>query len=295
MNTLVHDTLDVSVKKFSKRKVLQMDGTFLTYYALHAKANKIAAVLKSVGVQKGERVGICMNKSLNFIVSIFGILQSDAIYVPLDRNSPIKRTKYIVYDCGIKTIIITNDKFDNIKDIVRKVGLSNVIVLSGDNGHHERSDPIYSEIITTKQRTVHRNDFIIKEKMDDNDIAAILYTSGTTGLQKGVMIKHKNIVTFVQWALDAFEISENDTLISHAPFHFDLSLFDIFAAIAAGACTVIVPHIKSANPKYLVRLLANKISIWQSVPSALILMAEYGELERYGFEKYYYHPGYRRQ
>ena len=113
----------------------------------------------------------------------------------------------------------------------------------------------------------------------DTDLAYILYTSGSTGSPKGVMISHRTILTFVNWSCEQFQLTADDRMTSHAPLHFDLSTFDIYATVKAGGTIVLVPEHLSAVPEQLVALLeAERVSVTYLVPSVLSLMVRYGKL-----------------
>jgi amino acid adenylation domain-containing protein len=115
--------------------------------------------------------------------------------------------------------------------------------------------------------------------ISDDDLAYILYTSGSTGTPKGVCISNVNALDFINWAVDEVRADANDHFSNHAPFHFDLSVFDIYGAFSVGATLHIIPEMMSYVPKKLVEFInAERITIWYSVPSALILMMEQGDL-----------------
>jgi amino acid adenylation domain-containing protein len=115
----------------------------------------------------------------------------------------------------------------------------------------------------------------------NNDLAYIIYTSGSTGNPKGVMISHLNSLTFVDWATEAMGVEPEDRFSSHAPLHFDLSIFDVFVCAKIGGTLCLVPETLSMFPPRLSSWIEkNRISVWYSVPSILSMMVSHGQLDQ---------------
>jgi amino acid adenylation domain-containing protein len=116
---------------------------------------------------------------------------------------------------------------------------------------------------------------------DSSRLAYILYTSGSTGRPKGVMLSHANAASFIDWCSDVFEPTEYDRFSSHAPFHFDLSILDIYVSLKHGATLVIVEEQLGKEPARLAPWIADKkLTVWYSAPSILSLLAQFGKLDQ---------------
>lgn len=254
----------------------------LTYRELDQQTDRLAAALIEAGVQRQDRIGIFMNKSHLSIVSLLGILKADAVYVPIDPNSPLPRTRYIIENCGIKVVLTSENKISKIKDLLQEgVELKRIFLMDGDP-----QETAQLPANTTRwERIASLSDLPIPELQNiETDLAYILYTSGSTGVPKGVMISHINSLTFVNWAFRTFQVMPTDRLSNHAPLHFDLSILDVFVALKAGASVVLVPEGLSTFPFRLVDwIVNNRITIWYSVPSILSRMVLHGRMERHSF------------
>jgi amino acid adenylation domain-containing protein len=261
------------------KEAVRFQGQGLTYAQLDALTNQLAEALRAAGVRRGDRVGIYVHKSLSSIIGVFGILKAGGVYVPLDPAAPIKRLAYITCNCDVHVLLTSTEKSATLPTFLAEGAPLRTLVLMDDQAPGEdrftegvRIIP-WADVCTYKAEARSADDAIA------TDIAYVLYTSGSTGQPKGVMIAHQTIFTFINWCAETFHMTEHDRVTSHAPLHFDLSTFDVYATIKAGGTVVLVPENLSIFPVRLTELLQNeRITMTYLVPSILSLLVSYGEL-----------------
>jgi amino acid adenylation domain-containing protein len=246
----------------------------VSYGELDQSAGRLASMLVELGVNRGDRIAIYLDKSLESLVAIYGILRAGGCYVPLDPQAPPARLGYVAADADIRVLLTGAEKAAHWSTLLAEgAPLESVVVLNADEGVEA---PAGTRFITADDVT--RTDAIAESRGgDESDLAYILYTSGSTGTPKGVMLTHRNCLAFVEWAVEEFGVSAEDRLSSHAPLHFDLSTFDVFAAALAGAPVVLVPPETSLFPGAVRRFIEhNEITTWYSVPSILSMLTARG-------------------
>jgi non-ribosomal peptide synthetase component F len=257
-----------------RRIAVQGARESMTYGELDLLANRFANFFLLLGVQPGDRVGVHVPRSGIAIAAMLGASRAQAIYVPLDPSSPPARMQIVATDCGLRHVVIT-------PGLLANWAAAGVIVphfiVAGDEDLPPLQDSCqahaWSEVQAANDAAPERS------RTSPDDLAYLLYTSGSTGVPKGVMISHRNALAFVDWAADAAQLVEQDRVASVAPFHFDLSVFDIWATLSRGATLVIVDEATVLSGRRMVERIAEQnITVWYSVPSALILMLESGEL-----------------
>ena len=266
-----------AAEKFPDKDALVLGESSITYAKLEEKSRQLASALVQCGVKRGDRVGILLKKSIESVISLFGIMKAGAIYVPIDPLAPAARSQYILRNCGIECLITSAQGISFLCSGDAELSLRKSIIVGP---FHQRSD---MECIAWEE--IGHGKPVEHYEAADVCPAYILHTSGSTGTPKGVVISHLNAISFVKMAADFFDIGPDDRIASHAPLHFDLSVFDIFGAVRKGATIVLVPEFLSTFPVKLAEFIDREgISIWNSVSSVLTMLADKGVLGQFGFD-----------
>lgn len=254
-----------------------VDGSrVLSYAELDDLSDRVAQLLGELGVGRGDRVGLFLEKSADAVVGLYGVLKSGAAYVPIDAHSPVTRAGYIADNCRVRCLISASSRRTSWPELLRLAPtIENVVVLDAQTDELDPGGlPVVGIERVNGQPVGPPGVGVI-----DQDVAYILYTSGSTGEPKGVTLTHRNAMTFVDWAVEEFQIGPTDRLSSHAPFHFDLSVFDLFAAAHGAATLVLVPASASVFPLEVARFIRDqRITVWYSVPSILTALTTQGAI-----------------
>lgn len=280
MAYLLDQLLTRSAERYPERPAIWARGRSLTYRELEERSNQVAHLLRERGLRKGDRVGLYFPKAAESVVAMFGVLKAGGVYVALDPGAPAQRVEYIIQNCGMRGLVTNAEKF-------------------GELNPHEIPSVEFSVLTDHKDVAITGNQIPwsalasfpeshppLPLQPTTLDLAYIIYTSGSTGRPKGVMLTHQNALTFIQWCADEFQVRPEDHLSNHAPLHFDLSVFDVYNAIEAGACTYMIPEDVQLFPASLARFIVTQgISIWYSVPSALVFLILHGKLSSLDLSK----------
>lgn len=271
MSVKLHHYLEDTARQWpNKIAVQELDGNFITYQELDHLSNRMRNRLIELGVRPGDRVGFWIRKSIDALTTIFGILKAGAAYVPVDPTAPPTRNNYILADCGVAVIVIESRFAPMLATDAFAQGAYPEILAIGDadGGSHLRAtlDEHDLHVMAVESTST---------AVQPDDLAFVLYTSGSTGKPKGVQLTHLNAVSFVEWCSETFDLGPTDRFSSHAPFHFDLSVFDIFSALKHGGTVVLIGEETGKKPAELAQLIADfKVTVWYSAPSILSLMVQ---------------------
>jgi len=254
------------------------DGA-LTYRALDQLSDRVRDRLRAMGVRRGDRVGVYAAKSIDSYAAILGAMKCGAAYVPVDSQAPAWRAAYILHDCAVSALVIEGALVAPWSEEAAKLGplpaTIELATVGGGAGLAAALDRLDKGAPAPSLRGA--------EPAGD-DLAYILYTSGSTGRPKGVMLTHRNALSFVDWCAATFLPDETDRFSSHAPFHFDLSIFDLYVPLHAAATVMLIGGDQGKEPQGLAALIAERrLTMWYSTPTILSLLAQYGKMERHDY------------
>lgn len=258
-------------KEQPEARAIEFQDESITYGELHRQSSALSAALIDMGVSPGARVGIWLRKSIEAIVAVYGVLKAGAAYVPIDPSAPRGRAHRIISDCEVACVITHDDQVDSLLKDPGVAVLSFLVVSVGANRDIAADGKVlaWDEVLGS---TSLRSGTSAPE-VDTHALAYVLYTSGSQGVPKGVMLSHGNARTFVDWSVKEFGLRSTDRISSHAPLHFDLSVLDVFATCHAGGCLVLIPESQAGLGGVLNKLVVDRqISVWYSVPNALARM-----------------------
>src|SRR3984957_4091208 len=228
----VHEVISSQVERAPDTAAVQVGNTTLTYRQLDDRAAAIASRLLQAGAGPGTVVAVLLDRTLDLVAAVLGILKSGAAVLPLDPRQPIARNTFCINDAGAN-IVLTDHQLSTRGGAVRAP-----VVNLDDSGRHapQQAPPLIGS---------------------PTDLAYVIYTSGSTGCPKGVLIEHRSITNLMQTMFREFGVAASDTVLSVSSISFDVALGDIFCALSCGARLVLATAAEATNPAALIRLIAD--------------------------------------
>ncbi|HYK11352.1 MAG TPA: amino acid adenylation domain-containing protein [Gemmatimonadales bacterium] len=283
MSELLQRFVRDQAEKRPDAPAVRLGEVALTYGELELASNRLANLLVAAGCKRGCRVGLLIPKSPNAVVAMLGVLKAGAIYVPLDPASPVARLNKILEQCDDRWLLAAGDQGVHVDLLAAELPSLRAKTLQvgwlGDG-----PAPAVAPLMFDAGDLDRAGDSRIPARTSPGDPAHILFTSGSTGIPKGVVITHANVWHFVRWAVQYFGIGPEDRTSGHSPLHFDLSTFDIYGTFAVGAELVMIPPELSLLPHRLAKLIRDaELTQWFSVPSVLNYMAKFDAVKERDF------------
>ncbi|MDO3549540.1 non-ribosomal peptide synthetase, partial [Ralstonia pseudosolanacearum] len=252
----IHGLFEAQVRHTPEAIAVEHEGRQVSYAELNARANRVAHALIGLGVGPDARVGLCVERSVELVVGLLGILKAGGGYVPLDPSYPQDRLTYMLEDSAPVAVLT--------QGLVREqLGMLSVPVLDLDGPLEEAEhDPQVTGL-------------------EPHHLAYVIYTSGSTGRPKGVMNEHRGVVNRLWWAQQTYRLDASDRVLQKTPFGFDVSVWELFWPLLAGARLVMARPEGHKDPAYLAATIEQAgITTLHFVPSMLQLFLDQVEAGR---------------
>ncbi|MDD7967871.1 amino acid adenylation domain-containing protein [Actinomycetospora lemnae] len=265
----LQDLLADSAQRHADRPALVGTDETMTYAELDGAVNRVAHVLLGHGLTPGARVAVLAEKAPWTIAALIGTLRAGGAYVPVDPAGPASRVARIVGAAEPEIVLVDAASRPLLDEVLAELPTA----LLG-------RPPLVGALDTQDGVAFGREDLVLAPTagpgVAPTDLAHLLFTSGSTGVPKGVMITHDTVLAFVDWALRHFGTRPGDRVSGHPPLHFDLSTFDIYATLAAGAELHLVPASLGIDPRGTAAFIRDRaLTQWFSVPSVLTYLARF--------------------
>jgi amino acid adenylation domain-containing protein len=255
-SAVLHELLAEQASRTPSAIALQFGDATLTYRELDERADLLARALASRGVRPGVFVGVCMERSLEMVVALVGILKSGGAYVPMDPDYPADRLAFMLADARCPVLLTQ-----------RHVAESRLAALGAEHGGTGAViclDSDWASVVKEAQGAR------ILEHAGPDDLAYLIYTSGSTGQPKGAMNRHRGVTNRLLWMQDEFKLDATDVVLQKTPFSFDVSIWEFFNPLIAGARLVIAAPGGHRDPAYVADVVRERgVTMIHFVPSML--------------------------
>ncbi|MFJ8795490.1 amino acid adenylation domain-containing protein [Streptomyces sp. NPDC102462] len=254
----VHELFEEQVRRTPDAAAVSFGGETLSYGELNARANRVAHLLRAKGVGPEDLVGLCLERGIELMPALLGVLKSGAAYVPLDPANPPDRLAYLVRDTAAPVVLTTSAQSGVLEGLYE----GEPVLLDRD-----------AELVAAQPDTDPAVDG------SPQNLIYTIYTSGSTGKPKGVAVTHANVVRLMEQARRHLAYGESDVWSLFHSYAFDVSVFEMWGALLHGGRLVVVPFTVARSPEeFLDLLVEEEVTVLSQTPSAFRgLVATAGE------------------
>ncbi|MDR1998015.1 MAG: acyl-CoA ligase (AMP-forming), exosortase A system-associated [Candidatus Margulisbacteria bacterium] len=228
---LLQHFLEISAQKYPQKTAVKHQAQSITYSALLKKAQGLGSGLRARGIQRGDRVGIYLDKSIEQVSAIFGALYADAVFVVINTVLHARQVQHILQDCGIK-LLLTEEKY-----LEQLTAVELPKIYGAELQKLSATPPDYTP------RNI------------SDDVANIIYTSGSTGAPKGIVLTHRNLIDGARIVSEYLKITAQEKILGLLPFNFDYGLNQLTCTLYKGATIVLFQYFL---PNSLLKILAEE-------------------------------------
>jgi amino acid adenylation domain-containing protein len=266
-----------SAERFPTRPALEVEGRVLSYDELRGGAARLAGLLSARAPQDGAPLtAVFAYRSQVAFTGVLAALLRGHGYVPLNRTFPPARTALMLQRSEASAVVVDAGSRPQLDEVLDSLERPLLVVLA-DQDDVEAERERWPKHDFASRRDVQETPEAEPVSVDAGEIAYLLFTSGSTGIPKGVMVKHSNVLHFIDVMTDRYEITEDDRFSQTFDMTFDLSVFDMFVAWERGACLCCLPQAELIKPGRFIN--DSRLTIWFSVPSTGLFMQRLGMLK----------------
>ncbi|RKZ09191.1 AMP-dependent synthetase, partial [bacterium] len=285
---LVQEFLERSAERLPDKTAIVAAGERLTFAQIDAEANRMAGALKKLGVQYGDRVAVFMDNGWEVVVSIFGILKADAVFLVVNPTTKPQKLSFILNNCRATALVTQANKLKNALPAVESVPSIEAIVVRGEaRGVDLETIDSGKNIVSWENALEGMGEERPERKGIDIDLASLIYTSGSTGNPKGVMMTHQNMVAASTSITTYLENREDDIILNVLPLSFDYGLYQVIMAAQFGGTVVLEKSF--LYPYAVIKLLKEeKATGLPIVPTISAILLQMKELKNENFDQLRY-------
>lgn len=272
-NNTLYEAFEENAIKQPNNIAISTEKKEVSYFELNSISNKLSNLLLSKGSEKGDLVAISMDRSIEMIQGILGILKTGGVYVPFEPNLPKDRIHKMLSNSKLKIIITDSNHLDMFLDISKELDNIKYIIVVDSRIDNKKLGNVE---ILDKDDMNDKSDENPNLEISSDMNAYIIFTSGSTGNPKGVVVKHKSAVNLIEWVNKTYNINPSDKELFVTSIGFDLSVYDVFGILSAGATIRLVEKDDLGEPKNLLDIIENEnITFWDSAPQKLQQVAPF--------------------
>jgi long-chain acyl-CoA synthetase len=303
---LLQHFLERSAQRFPEKTALICGNERLTYSEIDWRANQVAWFLRRQGVERQDRVAILLDNSSESVISLFGILKADAIFLMLSPTLKAQKLSYILNNCQVNTLITHTNKLSVVSDILGSVPSLQCVVYIGDKTkiplvnypnliYWDEIDGLSSPHGSCPKHSENISIGFSPQACGlqpptlniDIDLATIIYTSGSTGDPKGVMLTHLNMVSAATSITTYLENREDDIIIDMLPLSFDYGLYQVLMAFKFGG-TVVLEKSFTYPYQIIQKMIQEKVTGFPGVPTIYAILLGLKDLDKFDFSNLRY-------
>jgi amino acid adenylation domain-containing protein/non-ribosomal peptide synthase protein (TIGR01720 family) len=262
----IHQLFEIQADRTPNAVALTLDDELLTYRQLNCRANQLAHYLRGLGVGPEVLVGICAERSLDMLVGVLGILKAGAAYVPLDPSYPQERLAFMLEDTQVPVLLTQAHLLGKLPGVLQPPGCDHSpdVRPTTHSAHHvvrlDADWPVIAGLPTENPDS----------GVTADNLAYVIYTSGSTGRPKGVLIEHAGVCNQLIWRQSAYPLTRNDCVLHTASLSFDISVWELFGPLLAGARIVMAAPGQQRNTAELAALIARRQITILQLPTPLL-------------------------